>query len=142
MVAVIEILSPINKRGEGRQEYLTKRRRILLSSAHLLEIDLLREGERLSMQQPLPPVPYFVFLSRTERRPLTEIWPIHLDESLPIVAVPLLPGDADVPLDLQEAFTASYDLIGYALVVDYQQPPVIPLPAVYSAWARERIAAL
>ena len=142
LVTAIEILSPTNKRGEGRQEYLTKRRRILLSSAHLLEIDLLREGERLPMQQPLPPVPYFVFLSRAERRPLTEIWPIHLDESLPTVSVPLLPGDADVPLDLQDAFTTSYNLIGYGLAVDYQQPPAIPLPAVYTAWARERIAEL
>ncbi len=126
LVTIIEILSPTNKRDEGRQEYLAKRRRILLSSAHLLEIDLLREGERLPMQQPLPPVPYFVFLSRTERRPLTEIWPIRLNESLPTISVPLLPGDADAPLDLQAAFTATYDLIGYDLAVDYQQPPTIP----------------
>src|SRR5881396_2152160 len=45
LVTAIEVLSPTNKRGDGRQEYLAKRRRILLSTAHLLEIDLLRQGQ-------------------------------------------------------------------------------------------------
>jgi len=139
LVTAIEILSPTNKRGEGRQEYLSKRRRILLSSAHLMEIDLLREGERLPMQQPLPPVSYFIFLSRAERRPLTEIWPVRLSEPLPTVSVPLLPGDVDVPLDLQAAFTAAYDLLGYDLAIDYRQPPATPLPAALATWAREQL---
>ena len=34
LVTAIEILLPTNKRGEGRQEYLSKRRRILLTTAH------------------------------------------------------------------------------------------------------------
>jgi hypothetical protein len=64
LVTAIEILSPTNKRGEGYQEYLAKRRRLLCSMAHLIEIDLLRRGRRVPMQQPLPPAPYFIFLSR------------------------------------------------------------------------------
>lgn len=47
LVTAIEILSPTNKRGEGRLEYLAKRRRLLLSTAHLMEIDLLRQGQRV-----------------------------------------------------------------------------------------------
>jgi len=43
LVTAIEILSPTNKRGEGRPEYRAKRR-LLLSSTHLIEIDLLRDG--------------------------------------------------------------------------------------------------
>lgn len=35
LVTAIEILSPTNKRGEGYQEYLDKRSRILRSQAHL-----------------------------------------------------------------------------------------------------------
>jgi hypothetical protein len=142
LVTAIEVLSPTNKRGEGREEYLTKRRRLLLSTAHLMEIDLLREGERVPMRQPLPPAPYFVFLSRVELRPFLDIWPVALHDRLPTVPVPLLPGDADVPLDLQLAFTTIYDLLGYDLAVDYTQPPETALPPDEAAWAADRLRAL
>jgi hypothetical protein len=135
LVTAIEVLSPTNKRGDGRQEYLAKRRRILLSTAHLLEIDLLRQGQRVPMQKPLPSAPYFIFLSRAEKRPLTEIWPISLKEPLPVVPIPLLPGDEDVALDVQQVFTTTYDLLGYNLALDYTQPPEIPLPKEEAVWA-------
>lgn len=104
LVTAIEVLSPTNKRSEGYAEYLAKRRRLMVSSVHLLEIDLLRLGQRVPMRQPLPSAPYFVFLSRAPDRPIIEVWPVSLAEPLPVVPVPLLPGDADVPLDLQQAF--------------------------------------
>ena len=134
LVTAIEVLSPTNKRGDGRQEYLAKRRRILLSTAHLLEIDLLRQGQRVPMQKPLPSAPYFIFLSRAEKRPITEIWPVSLKEPLPVVPIPLLPGDADVALEVQQMFTTTYDLLGYDLALDYTQPPEIPLPKEEAAW--------
>ena len=65
------------------------------------------------MQKPIPAAPYFIFLSRAEKRPLTEIWPISLKEPLPVVPIPLLPGDEDVALDVQHVFTTTYDLLGY-----------------------------
>jgi hypothetical protein len=139
LVTAVEVLSPTNKRGDGRQEYLAKRRRILLSTAHLLEIDLLRQGQRVPMQRPLPPAPYFIFLSRAEKRPLTEIWPISLKEPLPVVPIPLLPEDADVALDVQQVFTTTYDLLGYDLALDYTQPPEIPLLKEDAAWAEARL---
>jgi hypothetical protein len=139
LVTAIEVLSPTNKRGDGREEYLGKRRRILLSSAHLMEIDLLRRGERVPMQEPLPEAPYFVFLSRVERRPLTEIWPVRLTDSLPVLPLPLLPGDADVPLDLQRSFTDAYDLLGYDLAVDYSQAAEVPLQGDEAVWADKRL---
>jgi hypothetical protein len=135
LVTAIEVLSPTDKRGDGRQEYLAKRRRILLSTAHLLEIDLLRQGQRVPMQKPLPVMPYFIFLSRAEKRPLTEIWPISLKAPLPVVPIPLLPDDRDVALDMQQVFTTTYDLLGYDLAVDYTQPPEIPLSQADVAWA-------
>ncbi len=135
LVTAIAVLSPTNKRGDGRQEYLAKRRRILLSTAHLLEIDLLRQGQRVPMQKPLPAASYFIFLSRAERRPITEIWPISLRALLPVVPIPLLPGDRDVALDMQQVFTTTYDLLGYDLAVDYTRPPEIPLSKEDVAWA-------
>lgn len=127
LVTLIELLSPANKQGEGYEEYITKRRRILLSSVHLLEIDLLRKGQRVPMRQSLPNKPYFIFLSRAEQRPITEIWAIGLDEPLPVVPVPLLAGDDDVPLALSTAFTSVYDSVGYDLLIDYTRRPDVPL---------------
>ena len=144
LVTAIEILSPTNKRGEGRIEYLSKRRRILLSTAHLLEIDLLRQGQRVPMQQPLPAAEYFILLSRAENRPITGVWPVTLSQTLPAVPIPLLPGDADVLLDLQQTFTSVYDLLGYDLAIDYTQPPEMPLEpdAALAADAMLRAAGL
>lgn len=141
LVTAIEILSPTNKRGEGRLEYLAKRRRILLSTAHLLELDLLRHGQRVPMQQPLPDVPYFVLLSRAERRPILDIWPIALDQPLPPVPIPLLPDDADLTLDLQAAFDSTYDLLGYDLILNYRDRPEVPLEGAAAEWAAARLRA-
>jgi hypothetical protein len=138
LVTAIEVLSPANKRG-ARREYLRKRRRLLLSSAHLLEIDLLRRGRRLPMRDPLPRVPYFVFLSRAEDRPFTDVWPLRLTDPLPRVPVPLGKGDADLEQDLQQALSVTYDTFSYHLAVDYARPP--RLRTENAAWATERIRA-
>lgn len=138
LVTAIEVLSPYNKRGEGRDEYLEKRGRVLQSTAHLLEIDLLRKGLRVPMQEPLPPGHYFVFVGRAEERPVTNVWAIALDQSLPgEIPVPLLRGDPEVILDLQQAFTNVYDVASYDLAVDYTKPPEIPLEPKEAAWAAD-----
>ncbi len=47
LVTVIELLSPTHKEnGRNREKYLLKRGRVLRSSAHLVEIDLSRGGQR------------------------------------------------------------------------------------------------
>ena len=137
LVTAIEILSFANKRP-GHAAYLTyrrKRRAILASTAHLLEIDLLRAGERSPLAEPLPEAPYFIILSRAERRPVAEVWPLRLQEPLPILPVPLLPPDPDVPLDLGHALSTIYDRSGYDLRIDYtQRPPAPTLSAEDGAW--------
>lgn len=127
LVTAIEVLSPVNKRGAGYQAYLDKRTRLLYSAAHLLEIDLLRQGQRVPMHEPLPDAPYFIFLSRAERRPVVEAWPVTLADALPTVPVPLLPNDADVPLDLQAVLGAVYEQLRYDLSIDYTRPLDVPL---------------
>lgn len=135
LVTTIEVLSPSNKRGEGAAEYRTKRREVLASRTHFLEIDLLRLGDRFPVAGPLPSLPYFVFLSRCERRPKIEVWPVALDSPLPTVPVPLLPQDTDGQLDLQLALQCVYDLYHYEADIDYTLPPPLPLPNGQAEWS-------
>jgi|SRR5579862_1743589 len=139
LVTTIEILSPWNKRGPGRGEYLDKRRQMLRSTSHLIEIDLLRRGLRLPMKDPLPPGSYYVFVSRAEQRPMVQVWPIALDHPLPKVPVPLLQGDGDVTLDLQNCLPNVYDLGGFDLVLDYSKAPKVPLREEQAAWVAEAL---
>jgi hypothetical protein len=134
-VTVIEILSPTNKRPghEATLEYRRKRRDLFRSSAHLMEIDLLRAGERPSLEEAVPVAPYYVTLSRAERRPRVEVWPIPLNERLPVLPVPVLEPDPDAPLDLGAAVASVYERGAYERKIDYAQPPP-PLSAGEAAW--------
>jgi len=141
LVTAIEILSPTNKRSQGRDEYVEKRTRILQSDTHLLEIDLLRGGVRIPMESALPTAPYFVFLSRSNNRPITDIWPIHLNQPLPDkIPVPLANGDSDAIIGLQAAMTAIYDLLRYDLAIDYSQPLRPALDADARKWVKDLLS--
>lgn len=141
LVTVVEILSPVNKRGAGAQEYLDRRIELMQTATHLLEIDLLTVGYRIALEGDLPPAPYYIYLSRAERRPRTEIWAIRLQDPLPRVPVPLLRPDPDVVLDMQAAVDACFALVGYERLLDYRSDPPAALSAEDRAWVRERLAA-
>lgn len=128
LVTAIEILSPVNKRPglDGADAYERKRGEILRSDAHLLEIDLLRAGRRPRLETPLPPNPYFVFLSRAEQRPRVAIWPLTLCDPIPLLPVPLRLPDPDVPIDLGRALHDAYRDARYDLRIDYHQNPPLP----------------
>lgn len=128
LVTAIEILSPVNKRvsHEAYSDYLRKRREILRSSAHLLEIDLLRGGERPPIQGDIPTAPYYVSLSRVEDRPSVEVWPIQLWDELPSLPVPLRQPDKDAQVDLASAVTTIYEQGGYGSLIDYHRSPPPP----------------
>lgn len=142
LITAIEILSPVNKRPghDAFEAYRRKRRDLLRTDAHILEIDLLRAGTRPPLTTPLPPAPYFVILSRGDRRPRVEIWPLKIQEAIPAMPVPLSAPDPDVPLDLGKAIQAIYDRAGYEVRIDYAKPaPKPPLPAEDLAWIEERL---
>jgi hypothetical protein len=52
-----------------------------------------------------------------------QAWPIVAEQPLPIVLIPLQPGDSTVLVDLQKAPTVVYDIIGNDQLLDYRQPP-------------------
>jgi hypothetical protein len=136
LVTVVELVSPSNKlSGPDRRQYLDKRNQLLASPAHLVEIDLLRGGPRLPVDD-LPPCDYYALVSRAEKRPEADIWPVHLRQRLPTIPIPLRPGDAPVMFDQQRVLDRVYDAAGYAKFI-YETPPDPPLTLDDAAWARQ-----
>ncbi len=135
LVTVIELLSPSNKRaGEDRELYLTKRRELLRAPAHLVEIDLLRGWTPMPAEN-RPAGDYSVLVSRAERRPTAEFWPIRLRERLPEIPIPLRAPDEDGRVDLQDVLHHAYDGPGYEHFI-YAGAPEPLLSAEDSEWAK------
>src|SRR5262249_40319617 len=51
LVTAIEILSPTNKLGSGRSDYLTKRNALIDQPVNFVEMDLMLRGARMPMQR-------------------------------------------------------------------------------------------
>ncbi|MEM9904477.1 MAG: DUF4058 family protein [Cyanobacteria bacterium P01_D01_bin.44] len=139
LITSIEILSPVNKREPGLTAYRQKRQRLYEANVHLLEIDLLRRGARPFAQPRLPKSAYCVALTTAQSKQIA-LWPIALQDTLPVVPVPLKEPDEDVPLDLPSALADIYEEAAYDLSVDYRRSPPPPsLSAIDAKWLRTQI---
>jgi len=140
LVTVIQLLSPTNKySGPDREQYLGKRGQLLASSTHLVEIDLLRGGPRMPVANPLPACAYYAMVSRMEKRPKADFWPIDLRAQLPVIPIPLRDPDPDANLDLQAALHHVYDAARYGNYI-YEGSPQPALNAPDDTWARQLLA--
>lgn len=142
LVTTVEILSPVNKRGQGLAKYHQKRHKILLSDVHLIEIDLLRGGQRPGWEVNEPPLDtdYVLLVNRAGERRVSEIWPVGLNEALPTLPIPLLPPDPDVPLDMDSILKNIYSRAVYARRIDYTAPvPPPKLRRQMQAWLAQQL---
>ena len=145
LVTALEVLSWSNKTpGErGRDLYLRKQREILDSQVHLVEIDLLRGGEhttavpRRRLANAVEAFDYHVCIHHFDNLEDYFVHPIRLNEPLPEIDIPLLPGDPPISLDLQAVFQRTYEAGPYEREIDYRQDtPVPPLTAEQQKWMR------
>lgn len=139
LITVIEILSPKNKRSkEERAAYESKRQKILGSSTHLVEIDLLRQGE------PMPVVGsiergYQILVSRADRRPEADLYLFDLKDSIPSVPMPLRAGEPEPIIHLQQLVNQVYERARFDLAIDYAQPVKPALSTDEIAWVKSVI---
>jgi hypothetical protein len=138
VVTVIETLSPANKRkqGDGRREYLRKRDEVLGSTCHLVELDLLRGGDRLPMDGAVPAGDYYAIISRGDQRPRADVFAWTLRDPMPDIPIPLLPGDGDAMVSLAETFSAVYNRAAYELSLDYNADILPATTEADAVWAR------
>lgn len=140
VIAVIEVLSPKNKRkGKGRIVYEEKRQKVLSSASHLIEIDLLRGDSPMPMRGVVQLAHYYILVSRAEQRPQAALYAATIRDSLPEFPVPLKASDELVLVNLQAIFTGVYERASYDLRIDYSQPS--PLPS-FSEADKDWIASL
>jgi len=143
VVTVIEVVSMANKLpGDSQQKYRQKRDELRAGGVSLVEIDLLRDGQR-QFGFPYHRLPvsyrttYQVFVRRGWEPSATEIYAVPLRQRLPTVKVPLRKSDADVPLDLQSLIEQCYRNGGYDADIDYRRDPHPPLVPDDDSWADE-----
>ena len=95
VVTAIEVLSPVNKRsGEGRETYLKKRQKVLGSSTHLVEIDLLRGWKPMPILEDIQ-CDYRVLVSREDTRSQADLYGFNLQDTLPAFPLPLRSEDVE-----------------------------------------------
>jgi len=142
VITAIEILSPTNKVDpRGREYYERKRNRVLASKTHLVEIDLLRCGRPFPILH-LPESRYRILVSRSHTRPGAQLYPFNLPQPIPVIPVPLLAGDNEVQLDLQQLLHTIYNQGRYHLAIDYRNPPPPPaLTMMEQDWVQQVLRA-
>ncbi|MDM8519303.1 DUF4058 family protein [Anaerolineales bacterium HSG6] len=126
LVTSIEILSPINKSSPGLEQYRQKRQWLRTANVHLLEIDLLRGGQRLISHPRLADFSYLITMVRAQSEEMG-IWPIRLIDELPTVPVPLRYPDSDILLNFSKLVSAVYEEAFYQLSIDYDEAPPPPI---------------
>jgi hypothetical protein len=148
LVTTIEVLSPTNKTlgSEGRTLYLQKQREVLGSKVNLVEIDLLRGGQHTTAVRladaltKAGPFDYHVCVNVFEEPDDFVIYPVSLGGRLPLVAIPLLPGDPSVAIDLQALLDRCYDTGLYHRRVPYdERTPVPALRPEQTAWVEQTL---
>lgn len=140
LVAVLELLSPWNKAGDGFSQYRAKRNAIRQQAVHLVELDLLLAGQRLPMQRPLPDGDYYAYVTRSEDRSSGDVYSWSVRRPLPPLPIPLRAPDPDVIIDLQGVFETAFELGSYGPSLRYDAPPPAPLRGDDKTWATQLLA--
>jgi hypothetical protein len=145
LVCSIEILSLSNKTpGEkGETLYRRKQTHLLNRKIHLVEIDLLRAGHHTTAvaldwaKAKTGDYDYHVCVRRFNRFEKFDVYPILLQDRLPTIAIPLLPADGDVAIELQAIFDRAYEAGPYRKAIDYRNDEIEPpLTKTQDEWVR------
>ena len=134
VITTIEVLSPTNKRGDGRKKYLDKREKILKTQTNLIEIDLLTQGEPLPLSESSIDSHYRILVSRATHRPVADLYAFNLPEVIPSFPLPLTVEDSEPTVDLQTLINEINQKSGYDYFIDYEQEIILTLPSQDVEW--------
>jgi hypothetical protein len=141
LITTVEVLSPSNKRTgtPGWDLYLRKRQSLLLGNVNLVEIDLLRGGQKMPMLDPWPVCPYTLMVARAGKPHLCRVWEGHFQDPLPDVPVPLARPDPDISLGVQPLIDTIYQRFHYERSINYGVELTPPLSPEQEAWCQQQL---
>jgi hypothetical protein len=142
LVTVIEVLSPANKgpaNSRAAQQYDAKRKEYFDGGVSVVEIDLLRAGERPfprrgETHEDVAALDYAACIRKAWGKGAFELYAFDLRKPLPAIRIPLRQQDKPAILNLQELIEKVYANGGYD-DIDYTKPARPPLRADDEAWA-------
>lgn len=108
----------------------------------LVEVDLLRAGDPMPMRISGNGgrSDYRILVSRSNDRPLADVYRFGVRDSIPDSPVPLRAGEPEPVVAVNQILHELYDRAGYDLAIDYSRPPVPPLSDDDAAWAASLLA--
>ena len=141
VVTAIEVISPKNKSaGIGRKKYEKKRKLVLSSPTHLVEIDWLRGGKPMQILNEIPQKDYRILVSRSDRRPQAQLYAFSIRQEIPKFLLPLQSGDTEPLVDLQALLLGVYDRARFDMAIDYTLEPSPLLKAEDKIWVNALLA--
>ncbi|MCE9530817.1 MAG: DUF4058 family protein [Planctomycetes bacterium] len=142
VVTVLEFLSIDNKAGgEGTRQYYAKQSQNLQSPTNLVEIDLVRAGQRV-LSIPTSMIPkewendYLACIRRSWRGSHRELYAFPLRKRLPVLSIPLRSHEPPVRLDLQAILEQCYQMGRYDRL-NYREDAKPARAEADRAWADE-----
>jgi hypothetical protein len=129
LVTLIEMISPANRiHFEGRRHYELRRQEAKSEGAHVVELDLVLQGQRVldADLSGLSESQYACVVTRATRPIKQEPYGAVLSKRLPRIRLPMLADDRDLVLDVQALINRVYDRC-FEGQIDYTQDPKVPL---------------
>ena len=140
VVTVIELLSHANKQaGPDRESYIEKRNAYLEADLNFVEIDLLRAHAPMPHTTLAGRGDYRIFIRRKNRPYKAWLSSFEMRQPIPLIPIPLQPGDKEPNIDLGALLHSIYERVRYDLVIDYTTRPTPALDAADLSWAQERV---
>jgi hypothetical protein len=142
LITLLEVISPANKiTSEGRRQYLERRAEVKTMNVHVVEVDLILQGQGLIdyAKDAAPTWDYAVVVTRWTHPDRYEIYSATLPKRLPRFRVPLASDDRDTVLDLQGALARAYDQGDFHKLIDYSRDPATKLSDDNRHWLDERL---
>jgi len=143
LITSVEMLSPTNKtRGKtGRGMYRAKQLELNSSGVNLVEIDLLRRGAHVTLasfaelRKKAGLYDYHICVTTPQVEDSSFVSPFQLSQPIPRIPIPLTEDVPAIPIDLQAAFTRTFDAALYSRRVRYMEPCDPTLTSEQQAWA-------